>query len=113
MNVVIGLALIMVECDYYFLFVRVDMRGVLMSRLKRVIKGMTDIMLEHLCKRRVENAAGLSAFIVGGFVNMYLEWHYHPGAVTLEQAAEYAGRVVELCVNNVGGMLDDGRASIE
>lgn len=100
-------SLITVDFDYYFHLVRVDMRGVLMSRLKRVIKGMTDIMLDHLCKRRVENAAGLSAFIVGGFVNMYLEWHYHPGSVTLEQAADHAGRVVELCVNNIGGILDD------
>ena len=105
----IGLdSLITVEFDYYFQLVRVDMRGMLMSRLKNVIKGMTDTMLEALCKKHGENAAMISTFIVGGFFNMYLEWHNHPDDLNIEQAAELAGRMVELCIENVGTKIAVG-----
>lgn len=98
----IGLnSLITVEFDYYFHLVRVDMRGMLMSRLKNVIRGMTDTILNHLCKKHGDNASIISAFIVGGFFNMYLEWYNHPSGLSLEQAADLAGRMVELCVENV------------
>lgn len=100
-------SLITVEFDYYFQLVRVDMRGMLMSRLKNVIKGMTDTMLEALCKKHGENAAMISTFIVGGFFNMYLEWHNRPDNRTIEQAAELAGRMVELCIENVGAKMTD------
>lgn len=97
----IGLnSLITVEFSYYFQLVRVDMRSMLMSRLKSVIKGMTDTLLEQLCKRHGANAAVISPFIVGGFFNMYLEWHNHPDGHPIEQAAELAGRLVELCIAN-------------
>lgn len=97
--------LITVDFDYYFQLVRVDMRGMLMSRLKKVIKGMTDLLLEQLCKKHGENAAAMSAFIVGGFFNMYLEWHNRPEGFDIEQAADFAGRMVELCIDNVGMTL--------
>lgn len=93
------------EFDYYFQLVRVDMRGMLMSRLKKVIKGMTDLLLEQLFKKHGENAAAMSAFIVGGFFNMYLEWHNRPEGFDIEQAADFAGRMVELCIDNVGTMM--------
>ncbi|MDE6733308.1 MAG: TetR/AcrR family transcriptional regulator [Oscillospiraceae bacterium] len=97
----IGLdSLITVEFSYYFQLVRVDMRSMLMSRLKNVIKGMTDTLLEQLCKRHGANAAVISPFVVGGFFNMYLEWHNHPDGLSIEQAAELAGRLVELCITN-------------
>lgn len=97
----IGLdSLITVEFSYYFQLVRVDMRSMLMSRLKNVIKGLTDTLLEQLCKRHGANAAVISPFIVGGFFNMYLEWHNHPDGLSIEQAAELAGRLVELCIAN-------------
>lgn len=97
--------LITVEFDYYFQLVRVDMRGMLMSRLKKVIKGMTDLFLEQLFMKHGENAAAMSAFIVGGFFNMYLEWHNRPEGFDIEQAADCAGRMVELCIDNVGVMI--------
>lgn len=103
--------LITVEFDYYFQLVRVDMRGMLMSRLKNVIKGMTDLLLEQLCKKHGENAAVMSAFIVGGFFNMYLEWHNRPEGFSIEQAADFAGRMVELCIDNVGTMMSFNKSS--
>ena len=99
----IGLnSLISVEFDYYFHLVRVDMRGMLMSRLKNVIKGMTDLLLERMCRTHGKSEAVISAFIVGGFFNMYLEWHNHPEGLSVEQAAEIASKMVTLCFENLG-----------
>lgn len=105
-------SLITVEFDYYFHLVRVDMRGMLMSRLKNVIKGMTDTLLTQLCKRHGANAAVISPFIVGGFFNMYLEWHNHPDGFTIEQAAELAGRMVEICIENAGASISTGSGEL-
>lgn len=110
----IGLdTLITVEFDYYFHLVRVDMRGLLMSRLKNVIKEMTDMLLEQLCKKHGENAAIVSSFIVGGFLNMYLEWHFHPENCKIEQAAELAGKMVEMCIENVNTVLANGGGNVD
>ena len=91
-------SLITVEFDYYFHLVRVDMRGMLMSRLKNVIRGMTDTILNHFYKNQGNNMSIMSAYIVGGFFNMYLEWYNHSNGLTVEQAADLAGTMVELCV---------------
>ena len=91
-------SLITVEFDYYFHLVRMDMRGMLMSRLKNVIRGMTDTILSHFYKKPGNNTSIMSAFIVGGFFNMYLEWYNHPNGLSVEQAADLAGMMVELCV---------------
>lgn len=101
-------SLITVEFGYYFHLVRVDMRGMLMSRLKNVIKEMTDLLLDQLCQRHGDNAAIVSSYIVGGFFNLYLEWHNHPNGCSLEQAADFAGRMVELCLDNVGSAISMG-----
>lgn len=67
-NLFMGLnKLITVEFDYYFHVMRVDMRGMLMSRLKNVIKDSTDRLIGKICSERGEDAAVVSAFIVGGF----------------------------------------------
>lgn len=105
-------SLITVEFGYYFHLVRVDMRGMLMSRLKNVIKGVTDRLLKHLSKRYGESAALVSSFIVGGFFNMYLEWYNHPNDFTVEQVSEFVGRMVELCIDNASsafGEKEDGK----
>lgn len=102
-NLFLGLnELITVEFDYYFHLVRVDMRGMLMSRLKNVIKTSTDQLLENFCKKHGQDASVVSAFIVGGFFNTYLEWHNHPADIPIERAAKLASCMVGLCVDNVG-----------
>ena len=93
--------LITVEFDYYFHLVRVDMRGMLMSRLKNVIKSTTDKLLEDICKRQGREMTVMSSFIVGGFFNSYLEWHNHPDELSIERAAELASNMVACCVENI------------
>lgn len=100
-NLFMGLNnLISGEFDYYFQVVRVDMRGMLMSRLKNVIKGTTDTLLSRLCNG-TDDLGIASSFIVGGFFNSYLEWHNHPEIATAEEAAEIASSMVAYCVEKM------------
>lgn len=100
-NLFMGLNdLISGEFDYYFQLVRVDMRGMLISRLKHVIKETTDKLLAQIC-RRTDDISMISSFIVGGFFNSYLEWHNHPERLTAEQAAELASSMVAFCVERI------------
>lgn len=100
-NLFMGLNdLISGEFDYYFQLVRVDMRGMLISRLKHVIKETTDKLLAQIC-RRTDDISMISSFIVGGFFNSYLEWHNHPDRLTAEQAAELASSMVAFCVERI------------
>ncbi len=93
--------LITVEFDYYFHLVRVDMRGMLMSRLKKVVKNTTDKLLEQICMRKDKDMTLMSSFIVGGFFNLYLEWHNHPDEISIERAAELVSNMVSSCVEDI------------
>lgn len=94
--------LITVEFDFYFHLVRVDMRGMLMSRLKNVIKCTTDRVLEQFCSKQTADLEIISSFIVGGFFNTYLEWHNRMSEIPIEHAAELASSMVSFCVDNAG-----------
>lgn len=100
-NLFMGLNnLISEDFDYYFNLVRVDMRGMLLSRLRSVVKETTDLLMKRIC-RNSENASLASAFIVGGFFNLYMEWYNNPCSLTAEQAAEVASSIVAHCVNKM------------
>lgn len=100
-NLFMGLnSLISEDFDYYFNVVRVDMRGMLLSRLRSVVKETTDLLMKRIC-RNSENAGLASAFIVGGFFNLYMEWYNNPCSLTAEQAAEVASSIVAHCVNKM------------
>lgn len=98
-NVFIGLNnLITVDFDYYFHLIRVDMRGVLMTRLKSAIKVSTDKLLQDMGGKYGQSFTMLSSFIVGGFFNAYLEWHNNPGNLSAERAAELTSYIVDMCI---------------
>lgn len=93
--------LITVEFDYYFHLVQVDMRGMLMSRLKSVIKTSTDKLLERVSSSNSASSKVVSSFIVGGFFNTYLEWHSHSDEIPIETVANLASCMVEMCIDNL------------
>ncbi len=93
--------LITVRFDYYFDLVRVDTRGVLVSRLKTVIRSTTDKLLEQVCSVRDKRMDVMSAFIVGGFFNAYLEWHLSPADMLPGIAADIVSGMVANCVEHV------------
>lgn len=93
--------LITVEFNYYFHLVRVDMRGMLLSRLKSVIKISTDQLLERVSSYNTAASKVASAFIVGGFFNTYLEWHSSRKEISIETVANLVSGLVETCVDNL------------
>lgn len=93
--------LITVEFDYYFHLVRVDMRGMLSSRLKSVIKTSTDQLLERVSSHNTAASKVVSSFIVGGFFNTYLEWHSRPEEIPIDTVANLASGLIGTCVDNL------------
>lgn len=91
--------LITVDFKYYFNFVKVDMRGLLMSRLKNVIKASADSALSLTQSPKETESAVLSAFIVGGFFNAYLDCHNNAER-SLEDTAKIVSSTVSLCIRN-------------
>ena len=101
-NLFIGLdRLITVDFDYYFHLVRVDMRGMLMSRLKNVLKATAVNMVEELTRNKGHEAPAIAAFIAGGFFNVYIEWHYNANSLSLEEAAKIASTMVGACLKSL------------
>ena len=97
--------LISVDFESYFHLVRVDMRGMLMLRLKNVLKISADGLLGPLSLKPGSDAAIVSAFIVGGFFNTYLEWHNEDGNGDIERHAKLAATMVGNCVRNARQLL--------
>ncbi|MGN1119376.1 MAG: hypothetical protein ACI4Q4_03390, partial [Oscillospiraceae bacterium] len=79
----------------------VDMRGMLLSRMKKIIKNTSDDLILQITRARGAEAAASSSFIAGGFFNVYIEWHKNPDSMTLEEAASIASRMVEICVRGI------------
>lgn len=87
------------DFDYYFHLMQVDTRGVLLTRLKKVIRSYIEaVMTGETGNIRLNTLS--SAFISGGLLNYYIEWYYScQDTISIEQAAQNAGTIVEACVN--------------
>lgn len=92
------------EFNFYFHLVHVDMRGVLMSRLKSIIKRSAESIVEYISRKRGSDATIVAAYISGGFFNVYIEY-LNSGSVTVEHAARVASKMVGVCVKNAGEIL--------
>ena len=92
--------LITVDFQFYFHLVRVDMRGILVSRLKTVIKRAADAVLDRITEERSVDSAVLSAFLAGGFINAYIDHTYNRESISLEHSARLAASAVAFCIKN-------------
>lgn len=97
--------LISVDFDYYFRLVRMDMRGMLVSRLKNVIKTTEEEVFKQITAEHGDDAAAIAAFVAGGFFNVYLDWHNNPRDLSLERAATIASGMVGICMKNAAVLL--------
>lgn len=91
------------EFEFYFHLVRSDMRGTLTTKLKNVVRCTAEKALEQYCSKNSEEFKMISSFIVGGFINAYLEWHDKMTGISIEHAAKLAGSMVSLCMDNTAG----------
>lgn len=82
------------EFDYYLRRVKMGMRGVFLTRLKGIASEIAEKMLATLPNITRKTAELASDYLVGGFVNAFVEWRNSSNA-TLEQAATLAGIMSE------------------
>lgn len=93
--------LITEDYGFYFHLMKSDFRGVLISRMKNVLKASTDKILGRFSLPSDEKYAMLlSSFINGGFLNLFLEWNKSSKEVSIETAAKVASVMVDFCVKN-------------
>lgn len=90
--------MISVDFDYYFHRVRMDMRGVFMTRLKGISAELSEKFLNANSSLKRQTAETMAEFIVGGFFNVFIEWR-SCADMPVDEAARLAGIMVEGCVN--------------
>lgn len=94
--------LITEEYGFYFHLMKSDFRGVLVSRMKMVLKASADKILGRFTIPADEKYIMLmSSFINGGFLNLFLEWNKSGKDVSIETAAKVASVMVDYCVKSV------------
>lgn len=99
--------LITEQYGFYFHLMKSDFRGVLVSRMKNVLKASAGKILGHFTITSEEKYVMLmSAFINGGFLNLFLEWNKSWQSVSIETAAKVASVMVDFCVKNVPEITD-------
>lgn len=90
------------DYGFYFQLMKSDFRGVLISRMKGVLKASNDRILGRISVNAGEKYSMLlSSFINGGFLNLFLEWNKYGKDVSIEAAAKVASVMVEHCVKSI------------
>ena len=94
--------LITEEYGFYFHLMKSDFRGVLISRMKLVLKASEDkIIGRFTVPAEGKYVMPLASFINGGFLNLFLEWNKNSKDVSIETAARVASVMVDYCVKNL------------
>lgn len=94
--------LITEDYGFYFQLMKSDFRGVLVSRLKQVLKASEDKIIGRFSIPFETNyAMPIGSFINGGFLNLFLEWNKSCKNVSIETAARVASVMVDHCVRNL------------
>lgn len=86
------------EFDYYFRLMRIDMRGVLVSRLKNALKTSSETIIKSIPELPTSHGNLVSSFIAGGFLAFYTEWYYSENRVPVEKAAEIVSIMADSCI---------------
>ena len=90
------------EYGFYFHLMKSDFRGVLVTRMKTVLKASADKILGRFTIPADEKyITMMSSFINAGFLNLFLEWNKSGKDVSIETAAKLASVMVDFCVKNV------------
>lgn len=88
------------EFDYYFHRVRMEMRGVFMTRLKGIASEIAEKILATFPNINRKTAELASDYLVGGFFNAFVEWR-SSSDTPVEQAATLAGIMSEGVVERI------------
>ena len=94
--------LITEDYGFYFQLMKSDFRGVLISRMKVVLKASEDKIIGRFSVPADEKYVMLLAsFMNGGFLNLFLEWNKSGKEVSIETAARVASVMVDYCVKDL------------
>ena len=100
-NIFLGLnKMVREEYAYYFDIVEMEMRGMLVQRLKNALKQSAHSFFEENTPMRGTEQALMMSYIVGGIFNSFLEWYHYPGDMSLENAADVTSRITMLFADN-------------
>ncbi len=100
--------LITEDYGFYFHLMKSDFRGVLISRMKNVLKASTDKILGRFSITSNEKYVMLlSSFINGGFLNLFQEWNKSGKEVSIETAAKVASIMVDFLVKNIAQITEN------
>lgn len=87
------------EFDYYFHLMRMDMRGILTSRLRNALKeSATPAAARSTYEFSDKNKNIVSAFFAGGFLAFFMEWYYSENRIPPEDAATIVSQLAAGCM---------------
>ncbi len=86
------------EFDHYFHLMKMDMRGVLTTRLKNALKNASDTTFKSVAELPTSHGNLISSFLAGGFLAFYTEWYYSENKITVEDAAQIVSVLAENCI---------------
>ena len=79
------------EYDDYFHLLRIDTRGILVSRLRNAIKESAESIFRSAEHELPRDSVMAAAFVAGGFIAFFSEWYYSDNRIPLEEAAHIVG----------------------
>ncbi len=85
------------EYDDYFHLLRIDTRGILVSRLRNALKQAAESIFSNLPINRESTMVYAASFMAGGFIAFFSEWYYSENRIPPEAAAEIVGTMAESC----------------
>ena len=92
--------LISVEYDDYFHLLKMDTRGILVSRLRNAIKESAETIFRSPQYDIPRTSVYAASFIAGGFIAFFSEWYYSDDRLPIEEAADIVGVMAEACINS-------------
>ncbi len=90
------------QYGFYFNLMKADVRGFMATRFRNIFKIFSNKIIGHFSITSDEKYVMLmSAFINGGFLNVFIDWIKYGRTETIETAAKVASVMVEYCVSNI------------
>ncbi len=87
------------EYENYFKLMKIDTRGILVSRLRNAIKIAAESLFKSMPVNINASVMYSASFMAGGFLAFFSEWYYSSNRIPIEEAADIVGRMAESCYN--------------
>ena len=89
------------EYDDYFHLLKIDTRGILLSRLRSAIKESAETIFSSLPAVVNASSVYIASFVAGGFIAFFNEWYYSNDRLPLDVASDIVGKMAESCIMTI------------